>query len=59
MYGGTGTNPEWFESVTLRTFCDEAGAIRSKVEAMYSLKPLEEGEEFGPADEELMSQMEH
>jgi DNA-directed RNA polymerase II subunit RPB1 len=57
VYGGTGANPEWFESATLRTFCLSVEAIKAKVEAMYSVKPLDDGDEYLAAEYALMESM--
>ncbi len=46
VYGGTGANPEWFETVTLRTMSMSREEIRSRAVDMYVFKPPLDGESF-------------
>jgi DNA-directed RNA polymerase II subunit RPB1 len=57
VYGGTGANPEWFETVTVKTMCCSKEELRAKAVDMYVLKPPDDGEEFGLAELAQIDQM--
>ncbi len=51
VYGGTGANPEWFETVTVKSMCLSKEELRARAIEMFVTKPAEDGESF--KEEEL------
>jgi hypothetical protein len=50
VYGGAGANPEWFETVTVRSMSDSVESIESKCAEMYVNKEPDNGVEFAESE---------
>lgn len=50
MYGGAGANPEWFESVTVKSMSETTEALEAKCVEMYVTKSPDNGQEYSEAE---------